>query len=702
MVHRNRFGERRRCCLAPALVLAALAGAVSSAGASAVPVEEVRGKIEAAGPHPRLFLPGPEMERVRRKIEKHPLLGGVWTSILRAAEEMLELPPSERIQVGRRLLATSRTALKRVGYLAFAYRMTGNPAYLRRAEAEMLAAARFSDWNPTHFLDVAEMTAALAIGYDWLYEDLGEAARREIRDAIIEKGLQASFDRPGGWVTGRSNWAQVCHGGLTLGALAVLEDEPDLAERVIVRALENIHRPMDAYGPNGAYPEGAGYWSYGTSYNVLFIDALESALGDDFGLSGHERFMASARYYLHVHGPTTQYFNYSDNRAEASVAEASYWFARRLGQPELLWMERRKLEDFLKSGLAAGGSGHRLLPFLLVWAEALDGIRPPEELHYADEGATPVGVHRSGWDERAVYVGLKGGTPDAPHGQMDVGTFVMESHGVRWALDLGLQDYHSLESAGIDLWNRAQDSQRWTVFRLNNHSKNTLVVDGQLQRVDAFAPVIDFSRQPSRSHTIVDMTEVYAGQLAAARRGVSLTRGGTVVVQDELEAEREVEVRWGMLTEAEVEILGAGRALLRQQGEKLGLRVAAPEKARLEIYDTANPPREHDAPNPGTRMIGFKVRLGPGEAARLVVRLIPGGLEDGSPLQSGGRDSKNASVIRPILNPRDFRCLWNAALFSATGCEALYERAGSWQRPAAPPPVGSHPSRDSGPRLRSP
>ena len=31
----------------------------------------------------------------------------------------------------------------------------------------MLTAARFEDWNPSHFLDVAEMTFALAIGYDW-------------------------------------------------------------------------------------------------------------------------------------------------------------------------------------------------------------------------------------------------------------------------------------------------------------------------------------------------------------------------------------------------------------------------------------------------------------------------------------------------------------------------------------------------------
>ena len=42
---------------------------------------------------------------------------------------------------------------------------------------ELRAAAAFPDWNPSHFLDTAEMTHAFAIGYDWLYEGLGPEAR---------------------------------------------------------------------------------------------------------------------------------------------------------------------------------------------------------------------------------------------------------------------------------------------------------------------------------------------------------------------------------------------------------------------------------------------------------------------------------------------------------------------------------------------
>lgn len=44
-------------------------------------------------------------------------------------------------------------------------------------------------WNPSHFLDVAEMTGGLAIGYDWLYDDLSPESREKIRQAIVAKGL---------------------------------------------------------------------------------------------------------------------------------------------------------------------------------------------------------------------------------------------------------------------------------------------------------------------------------------------------------------------------------------------------------------------------------------------------------------------------------------------------------------------------------
>ncbi len=72
-------------------------------------------------------------------------------------------------------------ALYRIFMLSYAYRTTGELKFAERAEKEMLYMAGYDNWNPEHFLDVAEMTMALSIGYDWLYEVLSPKNRAKIR-----------------------------------------------------------------------------------------------------------------------------------------------------------------------------------------------------------------------------------------------------------------------------------------------------------------------------------------------------------------------------------------------------------------------------------------------------------------------------------------------------------------------------------------
>lgn len=140
----------------------------------------------------------------------------------------------------------------------------------------MLQLSSFTDWNPTHFLDVAEMTLAVSIGYDWLYDKLSDTSREKIKTAIIEKGLKPSLDKKyNSWLKVQNNWNQVCNAGISLGAMAVYETDPAMASQIISRAIESIKVPMKRYEPNGTYPEGYSYWAYGTTYNVIFLDALK-------------------------------------------------------------------------------------------------------------------------------------------------------------------------------------------------------------------------------------------------------------------------------------------------------------------------------------------------------------------------------------------------------------------------------------------
>ena len=177
---------------------------------------------------------------------------------------MLTEPPVEHKLIGPRLLDKSRKALRRISTLAGLYRLDGNKEWAERARKEMLAAAAFPDWNPSHFLDVAEMSTALGLGYDWLYAYLSAEDRATIRTALVEKGLKPGMDvyKKGGWWTkAKHNWNQVCNGGLTIGALAIADEEPELARAIVTQGRASIPLAMASFAPDGGWAEGPGYWA---------------------------------------------------------------------------------------------------------------------------------------------------------------------------------------------------------------------------------------------------------------------------------------------------------------------------------------------------------------------------------------------------------------------------------------------------------
>lgn len=608
-------------------VMAAVAGAIVMISQSALPEETVseealRALIDNAPPHPRLLMNAAAAERVRASIASNDTIKAVFAVLRDDADAMLAEPPEQYKKTGKRLLSVSREVLRRVLNLAFVYRMTDDRRYADRAIAEMEHAAAFNDWNPSHFLDAAEMSAALAIGYDWLRELLTPEQEAAIRVAILEKGIGASYEGRHGWVTGTNNWNQVCHGGLVLGALALLDHEPDTAARVTARAIKGLPHAMREYAPDGVYPEGPSYWDYGTTYNVLLIDALESVLGTDFGLTAMPGFRESGAFPLLMTGPTGNHFTFSDCGSRGALFPSVYWFARRLESPGLAWAEHSWLEALLRGG-AKGKS--RFLPLLLVWWDGQPPTPPAQPLHWKGEGSNPLAVHRSSWtDPNAVYLAVKAGTPAANHGHMDIGSFILEADGVRWALDFGSQGYHGLEERGMGIWNRAQDSDRWRVYRYHNRSHNTLLVNDEGQVVAAAAPIRAFSANPAFPHTIMDMGPVYAGQLARAARGFALLPDGRVLIQDEIAAgDASARVRWAMTTPGDITDTKPGSATLQQNGKRLQFTVLAPEGIAVEEFST-EAPNEWDGPNPGTRQAGFHVTLEPGAAATLAVLLTPG------------------------------------------------------------------------------
>jgi len=570
-------------------------------------------------PRPRLLVPHGEWDRLRERVRREPLFAELAGRVRRDADAMLGIAPIKRELLGRRMLNESRRALRRLLTLSLTHVLTHEPKYATRATREMVAIAGFSDWNPTHFLDVAEMTLALAIGYDWLHDQLDEPTRAIVRAAILTKGVRVPLDTPHNrWTAATNNWGQVCHAGMVGGALAVLEHDREAAVMTIHRALANVPRSMAAFAPKGSYPEGPGYWSYGTTFNVLLIELLEHALGQSFGLDRAPGFDQTGAFLALATGPSGLTFNFADGGSGRNLEPAVHWFAARQRRPEWLHGDAAPLRRELAAPSNAASAGNRFLPLLLLWMQsdsAADYARLP--LHWTGEGAVPVAMHRSSWtDPNAVFVGLKAGSPSGPHGQMDIGSFVLDADGQRWAVDLGAEDYHLVET---------HRANRWTVFRQNNLSHNTLVIGDALQVVAGKTGIVRFSADPAFPHSVVDMGPVYAGQAATAHRGIALLPDGRVLIRDHLTGVKPgVAVRWSMVTSSSPGAAGSDRLELSQRNVSARLRIHQPAEAVWTLVDTATARERWDSPNPGTVMATFTVAAPASGIVDLAVVFSPG------------------------------------------------------------------------------
>ncbi|MBT3373211.1 MAG: hypothetical protein HOA08_00500 [Rhodospirillaceae bacterium] len=207
------------------------------------------------------------------------------------------------------MLKTSRKMMKRATTLGLAWNLWQDERYARRGRDELLAVAEFENWNPVHFLDTAEMSAAVGIGLDWFAAFLSHAEKDQIVDALIEKGIMPGLKlyegaettdgynwiRPRsrgynamsptekadhGWPVETFNWNIVCNSGLTIAALAVRPYDPKIADKLLRYSVKSIKNGFDEYTPDGGFPEGADYWSYATRYAAMFLDSVTDVLGE--------------------------------------------------------------------------------------------------------------------------------------------------------------------------------------------------------------------------------------------------------------------------------------------------------------------------------------------------------------------------------------------------------------------------------------
>ena len=598
---------RRISASLSAIVLAATAFAID-----AVDPATVLNTLRAG--HPRLMLTDERLHQLRNGYESDETLQRYATQVKDQADAALDKPMLEHKLVGPRLLSVSRECLARIYPLALAWRWTHEEKYAKAAEANLLTVCAFPDWNPPHFLDTAEMAHAVAIGYDWLFDYLPEDSRAKIKTALIELGLKrgiAVYESGKGWPTSDFNWNQVCNGGMTIGALAIAETDPEYAKKILPAAIASLPIALHSYDPDGAWMEGPSYWSYATRYTAYGLCALTTALGTDFGLSDTPGLRVTGLFPTYATGPTGLVLNYADSgeRGRRKPMSCMFWLAHTYDDPAIADAEHAVLEHGTADALH------------IIWYVPPSGKPATWDLDRYFRSSVDIIVMRSAWDDpNALFVGVKGGYNQVNHGHLDLGNFELDSLGVRWVRDLGSDDYNL-----PGYWDKKKGGNRWQYYRLNSASHSVPTINGQDQDADAVAKVLDFRTSPNAASVAIDLTAAYPEYTSKAVRYVSVAnQRRAVIVRDMFDVATPCEIAWGMTTDAAIETNG-NTATLTQDGKQLMATLLDPTDGTFVAESAERPKPEKTNSGVQRLVVHHPAQTGPNTITVLLAPVWPDG-----------------------------------------------------------------------------
>ena len=571
--------------------------------------------------HPRLLFSKQEEQRIRDLFGTEPLLDSLYVGLMKEAERLLLVPPQEdprrEIKNTKDILPISREQVYRMVNLALAYRLSGDRRFAEKAEKELVHVCNFPDWDPIHYLDVAEMTTAVAIGYDWLYDVLAPSTRQLVVHSIKTKALNLVVEEyntgnADSWAKRETNWNVVCNTGMVLGALAIEEHYPELAKHIIGEAVRYIPNCLKHFAPDGVCYEGPAYWGYTNMYLSLLLKALNDNFGGDFGLSEMVGVDKSVLYYMHSTSPSGKIFNFANSGSTAPAAEPIYfYFSRAFNQPEVATFYRDVLSKTVHEG-----NYFRFYFLSIPWYDTASSTADALPKLKVYEGINDIVVFNGNRNiPNSLYLIAKSGDPDMAHQQLDIGTFIVEMNGIRWTDDLGTDNYNL-----PGFWDYKPDGQRWTYFRNSNFSHNTLSIDHKLQNSAGTGEIDRLDDRAAQPFVTMNMSTAYAGQSRFVYRTFRMLDDTRILVTDSVVLQSPSQsVQWSVITSADVECKG-NIAVLRKDGKSFSLKIASPTNASF-MTKAAKRGTEAEKPIEGYTVLSASVS---GEPVQVIKVLLSG------------------------------------------------------------------------------
>ncbi len=535
--------------------------------------------------HPRVMADSGRFAQIKNNILTDEFAAKGYEAVKAAADKALDADcikysTSSPGSGGTTIFNAASGVKYRIGSLGIVYKMTGEAKYAERGIKELLSACDWPDWHPKAFLGTAEMICAAAIGYDWFYDYMTEEQRASVRKALYDKGFMQAMDdfnnlprvRSYTWTTGKpDNWRVYCDGALITAAIAVCdeEDTAELSEVILDNAMVHIQPAVSLYGPDGAWYEGTSYWNFCTVILAQCFSTLETASGSLYGFMDAPGMKETGYFVTALTGPMGS-FNFHDATQEYTASAPMWYFADKLGNNELALIE---MNNRINHNLSTTF-------YDLVWYNPVSdsNTEPNIKRDWLFRDADVV-TTRTDWSDSAVFAAIHAGKVNVYHGHMDMGEFIIDGYGTRYAAALGKDSY---------------DAGLWDVYRNRAEGHNTLVVNpdktgGQLMTGDS--KIERFEANENGIIATLDMTSGYKKQLKKAIRGMmTFDNRQRITVQDEIEAFEPADVYWFMHSSCEITVLDDGKtAILGGNGKDMVARLTCTDPDAVFTVMDAKP-----------------------------------------------------------------------------------------------------------------
>jgi len=471
-------------------------------------------------------------------------------------------------------LSAARSCQGRIFDLIICHHIDPNQAYRDRAVEELKSLTHWSTWlDPCHDgekadLCVAECCTTVAVGLDWLAEDLSEADRLRGLHALREKGIApylAAVAANAWWYTCYHNWNAVVNSGCGLGALALADEDPHAIEAVH-KAQKGLKHFFDALGREGGWDEGIGYWGYAMRYLMLFGEALDRS-NDDRGIF-RQRGMESTGLFGVYFSPRGYSASFGDSPI-VPLYGTLYALAKRYGLKEVCWWLDRHggHRDASTTGWSDAGLG------LLFRPVDMKSLPKPDLATVKVFNEIGWAAICDQWPDPGLYASVKTGDLSANHSHLDMNSIQVQVDGETLLTDPGNPPFTSAYYFTTD---------RYNIYEAQAQAHNTLIVGEADQRIDAQGQIVEAQEADTYRWVAANAGAALGENVRFIRHVILLLgqprkAGHTLMVVDEITSALPEEVYAHWHTSGALTLNGrAGTIVGRQSG--LHFRVKANAK----------------------------------------------------------------------------------------------------------------------------